>query len=106
MIPFGDALEGLLDKLGLAEPRLMQTITSEWAELAGEPWLSRSKPVYVKDGALVVEAFEPSSVAFLKYGVSSLESRLSERFGTDVISRVDVRVPATGRDRPGSPETL
>ena len=54
----------------------------------------RSAPVVVQDRTLVVEAFSPSMVAFLRYGVADLLRRLTGVLGPDVVSRIEVRPPA------------
>lgn len=95
MIPLEEALENALRKLGLVEPALMLEILAAWEELAGEPWISRARPLYLRQGALVVEATERTAVAFLRYGTGELERRLRGRFG-DVIQRVEIRPPARG----------
>lgn len=97
MIPFDDAMGELLDSLGLAEPRLMQAITAEWDEIAGPAWIGKARPLYLKAGTLVVEAVQPGAVGFLKYGLSELESNLADRFGGEVVSKVEIRAPRPGR---------
>lgn len=97
MIPFEDALGETLRKMGLAEPALIMDLEAEWPELAGEPWSSKSRPLFVRSGVLVVEANDPGAVAFLRYGVSELQRRLGERFGAEVVSLVEVRPPRRRR---------
>lgn len=97
MIPFEDALGETLRKLGLAEPALMLDLETEWSDLAGEPWNSRARPLFVRSGVLVVEASDPGAVAFLRYGVAELQRRLADRFGREVISGVEIRPPSRRR---------
>lgn len=93
MIPFDEALSATLRQMGLAEPALMADIAREWDEVAGEPWISRAVPRYLQGGRLVVEATDQGGVAFLRYGVSELERRLAERFGSTRVSGVEIRPP-------------
>ena len=93
MIPFEEALGETLRKLGLPEPALMLDLEREWPDVAGEPWLSKSTPLYVKGGVLVVEANDPGAVAFLRYGLAELEQRLKNRFGSESVSKVELRSP-------------
>lgn len=93
MIPFEEALGATLRKLGLAEPALMIDLSREWPGLAGEPWSSKATPLYVRGGVLVVEAVDPGAVAFLRYGVADLQRRLTERFGSESVSSVEIRPP-------------
>jgi hypothetical protein len=97
VIPFEEALGRTLRNMGLAEPALMLDLGSEWSELAGEPWNSKARPLFVRSGVLVVEATDPGSVTFLRYGVAELQRRLGERFGEDIISRVEIRPPSRRR---------
>lgn len=99
MIPFEEALGTLLRQLGLPEPGVMTSIIEEWPRLAGEPWVSKAIPSYLRSGVLVVEATQPGAVSFLRYGVGELERRLSERFGARVVSSVEIR-PPSHRGRP------
>jgi len=94
--PFSSSIDEVFTKLGLPDPVLMSKILSDWDSLAGQPWVGRSKPLYVRAGTLYVEASAPSMVAILKYGLSSLTETLKKRFGTEVISNVEVVPPGGG----------
>lgn len=100
MIPFEDALGAALAKMGLAEPSLMLELVGEWSELAGPAWVGRATPLFVRDRVLVVEATDRGSVAVLRYGVVDLASRLTTRFGADVITGVEVRPPTVAPRAP------
>ncbi len=93
MEQFSQSLDGMFRKLGLPDPVVMATLSSEWEELAGQPWSGRSKPLYIHGTTLVVEASSGSVVAFLRYGESGLLAKLAERFGKGVVDSVDIRVP-------------
>lgn len=93
MIPFEDALGDALRSMGLAEPALMVELTREWGAIAGRPWDTKAVPLYVRGGVLVVEAAERGGVDFLRYGLSDLERRLEERFGSGAINKVEIRAP-------------
>ena len=88
------SLDDMFRRLGLPAPDLLSRLTGDWDGLAGEPWSGRSAPVVVQDRTLVVEAFSPSMVAFLRYGVADLLRRLTGVLGPDVVSRIEVRPPA------------
>lgn len=94
--PFSSSIDEVFSKLGLPDPVLMSKITDGWDELAGNPWVGRSKPLYVRSRTLFVEASSPSMVSILKYGVSTLAETLKSRFGTGVIDRVEVVPPGGG----------
>ena len=94
--PFSRSIDEVFSKLGLPDPVLMSKIVEDWDSLAGKPWIGRSKPLYVRDRTLIVEASAPSMVAILKYGVSSLSDTLKNRFGIEVIADVEVVPPGGG----------
>jgi predicted nucleic acid-binding Zn ribbon protein len=95
----GDVLRGVLRRLGVADLELWRRIETEWAELAGSPWDSHSRPASLGDGVLVVEATSPAAVSLLRYGVTGLRARLSEQLGEGVVTEVVVRPPRRGRER-------
>lgn len=94
--PFSDSLDRVFTRLGLPDPVVTSQIAGDWDELAGHPWSGRSKPLYVLDHTLVVEASAASMVAFLGYGQKTLLEKLSRRFGAGVVTSIDVLPP---RDR-------
>lgn len=93
LAPLGAALDELFRRLGVPDADSMARLTNGWEALAGEPWAGRSRPLYIQDGTLVVEAATPSLVAFLKYGVTGLLASLRDQLGPGVVHRVEVRPP-------------
>lgn len=90
---FSESVDDMFKRMGLPDPMVMATLSSEWDQLAGAPWSGRSKPLYIKGTTLVVEASSGSMVAFLRYGEASLLETLSERFGEGTVNSVDIRPP-------------
>lgn len=99
MIPFEEALEATLHKLGLGEPALMLEISREWDAVAGQAWAGKSRPLYLQRGVLVVEVLDRSGLAFFRYGVTELERRLAERFGPELVREVELRPPSRNPGR-------
>jgi predicted nucleic acid-binding Zn ribbon protein len=91
--PFSDALETMLGRLGITLPEVQTRLIEEWDEIAGKPWVGRSRPRVIKDRTLVVEATSPSMVSLLRYGESSLLEALAERFGEGVVESIEIVVP-------------
>ena len=91
---FESSLGDVFRKMGLPDPVLMSQLIEEWDELAGSPWVGRSRPVVIKGRTLVVEASAPSMVAFLRYGATQLLETLSARFGEGVVDQVEVIPPS------------
>ena len=96
MEPLSESLNDVFARMGLPDPVLISQIVDEWEELAGKPWVGRSRPLYVKGKTLVVEASAPSMIAFLRYGESSLLEALKQRFGEGEIVGVEVVAPGRG----------
>ncbi len=91
---FESSLGDVFRKMGLPDPVLMSQLIDEWDDLAGTPWVGRSRPVVIKGRTLVVEASAPSMVAFLRYGATQLVETLSGRFGEGVVDQVEVIPPS------------
>ena len=94
--PFSKSINDVFTRLGLPDPVVMSKLVEEWDELAGSPWVGRSRPLYVRGTTLIVEASAPSMVAFLRYGQSGLVETLEERFGAGLIDSVEVVAPGRG----------
>lgn len=94
--PFSESINEVFTRLGLPDPIVISQVLDEWEDLAGPPWVGRSRPLFVRGRTLVVEASAPSMVAFLRYGEASLLEALRERFGTGLIDAVEVVAPGRG----------
>jgi hypothetical protein len=95
MTSLGASMEEMFRRMGLPRPDVMARLSEEWDSIAPPPWPGRSKPLYIEDGTLVVEAGKPPMVAFLRYGTAALVETLAAHFGSGVIDRIDVRSPVT-----------
>lgn len=94
LTPFRTSLDEMFRKLGLPDPVVMSRITQAWDEVAGTPWSGRSKPMFIREKTLVVEASAPSMVAFLRYGSAGLVTSLSRLLGEGIIEQIEVRAPS------------
>ena len=90
---FESSLGDVFRRMGLPDPVLMSQLVDEWDELAGNPWVGRSRPVVIQGRTLVVEASSPSMVAFLRYGAAQLVESLKARFGEGVVDQIEVTPP-------------
>ena len=91
--PLSDSVDEMFTRLGLPDPMMMATLTTEWDQLAGPPWSGRSTPLYVRGSTLVVEASSGSMIAFLRYGEADLLAKLATRFGPEKVTTVEIRSP-------------
>ena len=85
-------LDSVLRRLGLPDPLDLGRLIDEWADLAGEPWGSRSRPAGLQDGVLLVEVADGSVATLLRYQQGVLVQRLEGRLGVGVVTSVRIRV--------------
>jgi len=95
----GDDLAAVLRRLGLPAVDAMQRLVDDWAELAGEPWASRSRPAGLQRGELIVEVADGTSASLLRYQAGDLLRRLEEGLGARLVDTVRIRV---GSSKKGS----
>lgn len=89
----------MLRRLGMGDVRVLLELQQDWDDIARHPWAGASRPIGISRGELVVEAFEPGSVTFLRYACSGLVEAVQERVGTGHVDRVKVVPPPTGGPR-------
>lgn len=95
----GDILDGVLERLGVGSAPDMVDLVGRWAELAGEPWATRSIPAGYHRGVLTVEVTDGEAATLLKYQTQELVTRLGEALGSGIVTTVRIRVARPGRQR-------
>lgn len=90
-----DVMRGVLAQLGLPAPSISDSLRENWAAVAGEPWGSQTRPLFIRDKELMVEATSNGLVAMLRYGVGDLLRRLDGHLGEGLVE--SVRVVGPGR---------
>lgn len=91
----GRFLEGVGSGAGMDAAHLFK----DWAEVAGERWETRARPVGIRSGILLVEVDRGGDASLLKFDVPALITRIAARFGPDLVTGVRFRV-ATIRKAP------
>ena len=91
--PLEALLEGLLAKLGLPAPSVSKSLDEGWDDLAGPPWSGQTRPLFIREGELVVEAVSPALVSMLRYAVGDLMKRLDGHLGEGIVETVRVVGP-------------
>ena len=86
-------LEGVLARLGLPAPSVSKSLDDRWDELAGPPWAGQSRPLFIREGELVVEAVSAALVGVFRYAVGDLMKRLDADLGEGVVESVRVVGP-------------
>jgi hypothetical protein len=89
-------MRGVLAKMGLPSPSISVSLIENWSEVAGEPWAGQTRPLFIRDRELVVEAISPALVGMLRYGVGDLLRRLDQHLGEGIVESVRVVGPGRG----------
>ncbi len=86
-----EVLDEILAGAGLARPVDVAYLVEHWAEVAGEPWATRARPVRLERGELVVEALDGHAATLLRYQTKALVERLTAALGRGLVEAVHVR---------------
>lgn len=79
-------------RLGSPPPPVLSVVFARWAEVVGPALATRSRPVAVRDGALVVAVAEPGWATELRFLAPEILRRAAELAGQPVAERIEVRV--------------
>lgn len=93
MESFGDMIQSIMARLGMADLDRIRELDERWEEVAGPQWGSNSVPVVVSNGELLVEASDPRLVRMLRHDTDRLVVRIAERFGRSFVTTVRVVGP-------------
>ncbi len=88
----GDGLDRVLRRLGMPVVPDLARLVDGWAVLAGEPWASRTDPVGLRDGELLVAVQDGADATLLKYQVEALLKRLEKGLEGRLIGSVRIIV--------------
>ena len=85
----GDALRGLLPKLGLGSALDEQAVRRSWADIVGEFIAAHAEPDKIRNGILYVRVHQPSVRFELeRMWKAGIADKLSAKFGADKIRGV------------------
>ncbi len=93
MVSFGDMIQSIMARLGVADLDRIRELDERWEEVAGPQWGSNSVPVVVSNGELLVEASDPRLVRMLRHDADRLVARIAERLGRSFVTSVRVVGP-------------
>ena len=88
----GEGLDVILRRIGLPEVPDLGRLADNWESLAGEPFGTRSRPVGLSGGTLVLEVADGASATLLRYQTGALLQRLETRFGAPIATDIRFRV--------------
>jgi predicted nucleic acid-binding Zn ribbon protein len=87
----GPLVDRLLAHLGAPPARVVARLETVWPEVAGPGLAGCSRPVELRDGALVVTCSEPAWAAQLRWMEQDLCRRLSEALDGEPVTAIRVR---------------
>ncbi|MEA3188485.1 MAG: hypothetical protein QOD99_2315 [Chthoniobacter sp.] len=89
----GQALEGVMRKLGLKDRLTESQILSAWPEIVGEWFAQHTCPSALRDRVLIVQVIQPTVHYELdRMWKPQILAKLRERFGSRVVRDVKFRV--------------
>ena len=97
MVSVAEDVQLIASGLGLPPIGMVEELHDRWLELAGSRWGSRSTPIVVRHGVLVVEAADRRIVRWLQHDTDRLVRRVAEHFGPGFVTKVRVVGPAGSR---------
>ena len=90
--PIGDMLNSFLEQVGLTEPDTAARLTTEWEELAGEPWASRARPSGLRNNELLVDVADAGTLSVFRYRTGELLESLDRNLGEGVVEVIRLRL--------------
>jgi predicted nucleic acid-binding Zn ribbon protein len=90
--PLSGALDRVARKLGAPRSSALSAVFARWEEIVGEGVAQHSRPLSLRDGALVVGVDEPGWATQVKFLSTTLLERLAEVAGEGVVNAIEVRV--------------
>jgi len=96
-----DLLGPILERVGTGAGMKAARLIEEWPQVGGDLWNSRSIPIGIRSGILLVEVPTGAEASLLKFDIPALIGRIAGRFGADLVTGVRFRVASSRtRERP------
>ena len=92
-----DLIGSIVHQAGASADLSSSKLVASWDSIVPERWLGRSKPIGVREQALLVEVPKGADASLLRYDTADLIRRISSRFGPDLVLTVRFRVRGDGR---------
>lgn len=89
--PISNAVESLLKGLGMTDPDASSRLVREWAAISGEPWDTRSRPVRLRNGELVLEVATAAELSLLRYRTGELLAQLDQHLGEGLVEVIRLK---------------
>ena len=88
----GDTVDGVLRGLGAPSTGAFTRVFQRWEELVGPAIASRTRPLSLDDGHLVVAVADGGWASQIRWMQKELVATLDDRLGAGVVTSIDVRV--------------
>jgi len=98
LVALGDLIPALLSHFGVDDTDRVRRLSENWDEIAGKQWGSKSVPVVVSKGELLVEASDPRLVRLLRLDSNRLIERIADHFGSSFVTSIRVVGPPWKRE--------
>lgn len=92
--PVGESLDALAQRFGVDEARSHSAVFNRWEQAVGPAVAAHARPLYLRDGELVVAVDHPAWATQLRLLADQLLARLSPEGGPPIAARVRVKVQA------------
>jgi len=86
------ALDRVVRHLGAPSAGALDDLFTRWDEVAGPDLAPRTRPLGVRDGALVIGVDDPAWTTAVRFAEAALLARLATVVGAGAATRVEVRV--------------
>jgi predicted nucleic acid-binding Zn ribbon protein len=88
----GVSLDRLVRNMGAPSVGTVGGVFANWAEIVGEQVAAHSRPLSMRDGALVVAVDDPAWAPQLRFLEAEVLARVHQVTGNDELDRVEVKV--------------
>ena len=93
-VPFGAAIRTLVEERGWTETTTAAGVLANWDRLVGPDIAGHCRPASLLEGELVLVAESSAWATQLRLLTRTLQARLAEQVGSEVVTSIVVRGPA------------
>ena len=97
-------LDRVVKGMGAPGTDAIELVFNQWEQVVGGVLASRTQPVALDHGRLVLEADDPAVVSHVRWLEQDLLARLHELLGAGRVTAIDVRVTPVRRRGRGLPD--
>ena len=91
----GDVLKNVVEGLSQSKKKDIALISSRWSVFAGKKLAQKTRPVHLRRGTLLVNAFDSAWLYQATLEKEKILRRLQVRFGREKMQRIQFRIGKT-----------